>query len=193
MAKEAIKPAADPQPAKAEGEFPSSTQRTLRGVVLNIPVTVRPGDNISREDALFFNVARAGYIHSAFTDFQKNRKDEKGDPIAFPEGDALIAAFNDYAANWTYQPRGDGAAADPVEAEMRKIARNEITIGLKSKGRTLVGATKDIWDHAISKHFERHGDRLRRAAEKNIKTSTDAISEDFLAEIGAKEVGQSSN
>lgn len=199
MAKEATKPqtdqandvqARDGIPSNKAGEFPNATQRTLRGVVLNIPVTVRPGDTISYDDALFYNVARAGYIHSAFTDYQKNRKDEKGDPIPFPEGDALIAAFNEYAANWTYQPRGEGASVDPVVAEMRKIARNEITVGLKQKGRTLIGSTKDVWDAAIEKYLEKHGDRVRKTAEKNLKTAGDAITEDFLASIESREVGQ---
>lgn len=200
MAKEpntATKPKTDtPQgngaaPAPDESQFPSSIVRVLQGVTIEAAPRFRPGHKLTYAEALFASTALVAAARSAFEDAARNmldpdRVDDEGKKIGAATKEQVQAAWANYYNEYEWSARGDSTPLDPVEAEMRKIARSEIQTALKAAGKKIDG--KDKWDFAIGSQIKKHEGRLRKQAEANIKAATANVSEDFLAEIGAAPV-----
>lgn len=179
--------------ATANPTFPTTVSRKLKGRIFDVPFKPdwTPGHVLSYDEALFINVARAGYITSAYSDVYEGMiaKDREGGPLSDKE---ITTHFHDYALSYEWSPRGDGSTLDPVEAEMRKIARNELTHQLKTINRTLVGLPKEKQAEALSLYMTKHERRLRQTAEANITQAQSFGDMDFLAQIGAPELKQAS-
>lgn len=146
-------------------------QRTIGGIVVQIPAPYAAGQTISEGEAAMLNQTLA-------ENFSNNlrKKVEAFVPEGAAEGTAPRAATADeaqalvdsYAS--TYEPgvrRGGGGGGsrtlDPVEREMRVIAREALNNLLKKQG---LKRNEVDYDELLEDVLDKHGDSLRSKAEK---------------------------
>lgn len=186
--------------AKTDAAAPSEyTERRLRGMIFKFPNRFKVGQVLTAEDALLCNSARASLIASGFSDrlaamLDPNRTEKQEDGTEKKLGRAtdreIYEKFTAYEENYVYNPRGDSTPLDPVEAEIRKIARSKLTAGLKAKGLTLQGLPKEEQDNALNLYITKHREKLEKEAKKILAEAEASLDDDIIGKIGARKVGE---
>lgn len=188
--KEATKPKTDKPNANGAAastdQFPSTIVRTLQGVTIEAPTKFKPGHVLSYEEALFASTAWVAAARSAFEDQAKamrseDRTDADGKKLKPATDDEVRTAWAGYYEDYVWSPRGEATPVDPIEAEMRRIARSEITIGLKKKNLAWP-AEKDRKEFMLNAYTQKHEARLRKQASDNLNKVPD-LDDSFLAAI----------
>lgn len=129
-------------------------------------------------------------FHTVEIDFDKLPESSKRYVIEYglkqSLGDSHVSAENDSEAVSFIEKRlakilegtmgtrtSSAEPADPVEAEMVKMARNAVESKLREKGFKLRGKNADVTPDKVQElikgYVEKHGDKLRKVAEENIK------------------------
>jgi hypothetical protein len=146
-------------------------QRTIGGIVVNVPAPYTEGHVVTAGEAAMLNQTLA-------ENFSNNlrTKVEKFIPAGSPEGTAARVAtaeeaqglVDSYAS--TYEPGvrragsgGGRASLDPIEKEMRVIARESLNNLLKKQG---LKRNEVSYDDLLEDVLRDHADALRSKAEK---------------------------
>lgn len=180
-------------PSTLTPKLPTSVTRRLRGHTFEVPFKPEwvEGHALTADEALFINSARISFMLSAYGDVvtKLTDKEREGGPLS---EDEVQAHAREYFSNYEWQPRSESVPLDPVEAEIRRLAWVEITHQARAKGKTTAGVTREVKQAATDKYLERHFARLKEAAEANLANAAEFGDEDFLAEIGVRDLKSAS-
>lgn len=171
-------------------------QRTIGGIVVNVPAPYAEGHVVSAGEAQMLNQTLA-------ENFSNNlrTKVEKFVPAGSPEGTAARVATAEEAQGLvdayagTYEPGvrragsgGGRASLDPVEKEMRVIARESLNNLLKRQG---LKRNEVSYDELLDDVLRDHADALRGKAEKIVAARSKNTLDDLDISLieGAGEAG----
>lgn len=148
--------------------FPSSLPRKLGDFTFQIPTTLRPGDTLSHNDAILYNVARAANICGAFSDrFKKLVDDLKAIGLSPQEAYPQIeAALIEYAATYSYSPRPD--MLPPVDREMIAIAEAELELIAARQGKSFINLPRVRRESIRFTYIHKHSARIKTEAERRV-------------------------
>lgn len=179
------------QPAAAD-EAPAEVARTIRIQGINFPVTPRyeAGHVMTHEEALTLNQTLFENLRNNFASHVKAEVEaaekaaaESGSTFVELPADALNALmekFAGYAASYVFRaPRPGRAAADPVEREMAKIAKERVTALLQSKKIALKSLPEGKMAEYIETVLAKRGEEIRAEAIERV-SKRKAASEDLL-------------
>lgn len=70
--------------------------------------------------------------------------------------------------------RGGKPGQTPLEVEVERLARAEVTAAIKASGRKVKDVEEDKLEAAIERHADKHADRLKAEAEVILRRKRDA-------------------
>lgn len=166
-----------------EQTSPTITSRGYSAVLADMPMT-----SVVALAQRGFNHVMGNEVASKVKTYKDNTENDQSDAAIETFAKAKRDEFMAKIMAGTLGIRTVGAAVDPVEAEMEKLASAEITEQLKANGikwqrdrdasgKVVKGSEafvalsdgKFTRDELIERRLAKHGDRLRETAEKNIK------------------------
>lgn len=154
-------------------EIKAETPRTLAtiaGTTVNVPQPFAEGYALTANEAAAMNQLLTENLRNNIAGRAKKAKEENK---AFD----MQAELDSYAMNYQFGARSVGfRATDPVEKEMRAMARKKIEAALKLKGIKLKTVEDDQWEQLTSQYIDTHGEALRRAAEAKVKAEAELAS-----------------
>lgn len=154
-------------------EATQRNDRLIGGVKVTVPAPYAEGQTITAGEAAMLNQTLAENISNNLRE-----KVQKYVPEGSPEGTVAREATGDEAQALVnayvlaYEPGvrragiGGRRVLDPVEKEMRIIARSSLDNLLKTQG---VKRNEVNYDELLDQVLEEHGDAIRKKAEKIVK------------------------
>jgi hypothetical protein len=144
-------------------------QRTIGGLIVQVPAPYAEGHTCSAGEAAMLNQTLAENFSNNLRKKVEEFKD--GDTTRQATAEEAQGLVDEYAS--TYEPgvrRSGGGGGrqtlDPVEKEMRVIARESLNNLLKKQG---LKRNEVKYDELVAQIIDEHGDAIRSKAEKIVK------------------------
>ena len=170
------------QETQSTETFPETRAITVQGIQLELPMVYKPGHVCDFRDALFLSTMHMSQAMNSFADRAKAMK--TGNPeenVAPASDDEIKEAAREHFSTYQWSPRGTAEVVDPVQREVRAIARNEITAAARARNLAFNRLPKETQEGAIAKHIAAHSDRLTQEAEARLANARKVVSDDILA------------
>lgn len=151
-------------------EINSETPRvlaTIAGTSVQVPQPFGEGYVLTANEAAAMNQLLTENLRNNIAGRAKKAKDENK---AFD----MQAELDSYAANYQFGARSVGfRATDPVEKEMRSMAKKKVEGALKAKGIKLKSVSDTQMEELVSTYIDANGAALRKAAEQKVAAEAD--------------------
>lgn len=176
-------------------QYDNNTPRaelTIAGMKLSAIAPYDAGHEVTDEEASVLNQTLRENLRNNFAGKLEAMKE-----AAAKEGKAVTpeevqAEFDKYMAEYSFGVRKAGGGAprlDPVEREVRKIARKQLTEALKKKGYTIKEVPEDQFESWLAELIKRDAEGSKKilTAAQTIVAAAAAVGDDEGMDLGLKE------
>lgn len=172
----AKKKSAEPQDAPGDA---TPTAIKVQGIMFPVTARYAEGHVLTAQEALTLNQTLFENLRNNFAAHIRKAVEAKAKAEGTPEGESpspftadelndLQVKFAEYAASYTFSaPRATRAPVDPVEREMRAIAKERVVAALTAKNISQKALPEGKMDEYITSLIERRPE-IREEAERRV-------------------------
>lgn len=145
-------------------------QITVQGIKLSVPQPYEEGHPLTDAEAQALNQVLAENLRNNFASGIRKAKDEaeKAGQDYQPDAEALQTEMDAYVAEYEFgAKRGGGTSTahlDPVEKEMRALARNAIKTAIQAKGIRIKDVPKEKLEELVEGYQASNYETLHKNA-----------------------------